>query len=230
MSVTLLDYGAGNVRSVRNAIRKLGITVQDVQDPEDIFTAEKLIFPGVGSFGSVMDRLQMLGYVEPLQRRIRENKHFLGICVALQALYEGSEESPGVAGLGILPGQVLRFPAGELAVPQIGWNGIRIHKESPLFEDYNGEKLYFVHSYHAPVGSTSTDWTLATTDYGVEFVSAVSHKNVAAFQFHPEKSGEAGLKILNQYLTRKDLIEVRGAGVVIDPKKNTHGQAYYCLS
>jgi glutamine amidotransferase/cyclase len=219
MSVTLLDYGAGNVRSVRNAIRKLGMTVQDVQAPEDIFTAEKLIFPGVGSFGSVMDRLQVLGYIEPLQRRIRENKHFLGICVALQALYEGSEESPGVAGLGILPGQVLRFPAGELAVPQIGWNGIRLHKQSPLFEDYNGEKLYFVHSYHAPVSSTSSDWTLATTDYGVEFVSAVSHKNVAAFQFHPEKSGEAGLKILNQYLTRKDLIEVRGAGIVVDPAK-----------
>lgn len=209
MKVTLLDYGAGNVRSVRNAINKLGMSVVDVQQPEDILTAEKLIFPGVGSFGLVMDRLKESGYIEPLQRRIRENKHFLGICVALQALYEGSEETPGVHGLGILPGKVMRFPAGKLSVPQIGWNGIKLHKESSLFSEYNEEKLYFVHSYHVPVDLTS-NWTLATTDYGVEFVSAVSYKNVAAFQFHPEKSGEAGLKILNQYLTRKESIEVDG--------------------
>jgi len=209
MNVTLLDYGAGNVRSVRNAIKKLGMSVVDVKQPEDILTAEKLIFPGVGSFGLVMDRLKESGYIEPLQRRIRENKHFLGICVALQALYEGSDESPGVHGLGILPGKVIRFPAGKLSVPQIGWNGIKLHKESSLFSEYNDEKLYFVHSYHVPIDLTS-DWTLATTDYGIEFVSAVSHKNVAAFQFHPEKSGEAGLKILNQYLTRTESIEVEG--------------------
>jgi imidazole glycerol phosphate synthase glutamine amidotransferase subunit len=210
MNVTLLDYGAGNVRSVRNAIKKLGMSVVDVKQPEDILTAEKLIFPGVGSFGLVMDRLKESGYIEPLQRRIRENKPFLGICVALQALYEGSDESPGVHGLGILPGKVIRFPAGKLSVPQIGWNGIKLHKESSLFSEYNEEKLYFVHSYHVPIDLTS-DWTLATTDYGVEFVSAVSHKNVAAFQFHPEKSGEVGLRILNQYLTRTESIEVDGA-------------------
>lgn len=207
MKVSLLDYGAGNVRSVRNAIKKLGMSVVDVKRPEDILSADKLIFPGVGSFGLVMDRLKESGYIEPLQRRIKENKHFLGICVALQALYEGSEESPGVAGLGVLPGTVSRFPAGNLSVPQIGWNGIRLHKSSPLFSQYNGEKLYFVHSYHVPVDSSS-DWTLATTDYGIEFVSAVAHGNVAAFQFHPEKSGEAGLKILNQYLKRKESLEI----------------------
>ena len=207
MNVSLLDYGAGNVRSVRNAIKKLGMSVVDVKRPEDILSAEKLIFPGVGSFGLVMDRLKESGYIEPLQRRIKENKHFLGICVALQALYEGSEESPDVPGLGILPGKVLRFPVGVLSVPQIGWNGLRLHKHSSLFSQYNGEKLYFVHSYHVPLDSKN-DWTLATTDYGVEFVSAVEYKNVAAFQFHPEKSGEAGLKILNQYLTKKEFIEV----------------------
>lgn len=217
MNVSLLDYGAGNVRSVRNAIKKLGMSVVDVKRPEDILTAEKLIFPGVGSFGLVMDRLKESGYIEPLQRRIKENKHFLGICVALQALYEGSEESPGVPGLGILPGKVLRFPAGDLSVPQIGWNGIRLHKHSSLFSQYNGEKLYFVHSYHVPVDVTS-DWTLATTDYGIEFVSAVAHKNVAAFQFHPEKSGEAGLKILNQYLKRKESIEIAASPIEsVDP-------------
>lgn len=207
MNVTLLDYGAGNVRSVRNAIRKLGMTVKDVQHPEDIISAEKLIFPGVGSFGLVMDRLREAGYIEPLKRRIAENKHFLGICVALQSLYEGSEESPGVPGLGILPGQILRFSEGDLSVPQIGWNGIKLQKNSPLFASYQGEKLYFVHSYHAPLDSSS-DWTLATTDYGVEFVSAVAKGNVAAFQFHPEKSGAAGLKILEQYLTSGEEIEI----------------------
>lgn len=211
MDVTLLDYGAGNVRSVRNAIRKLGMTVTDVQQPDDILTAEKLIFPGVGSFGLVMNRLKEAGYIEPLRRRIKENKHFLGICVALQSLYEGSEESPGVPGLGVLPGQVLRFPDTDLSVPQIGWNGIKLHKDSPLFKNYNGEKLYFVHSYHAPI-TNLRDWTLATTDYGREFVSAVAKGNVAAFQFHPEKSGEAGLKIFEQYLTSRENVEITDRG------------------
>ncbi|PHR29061.1 MAG: imidazole glycerol phosphate synthase HisHF [Desulfotalea sp.] len=215
MKITLLDYGAGNVRSVRNAIKKLGMSVVDVRRPEDILSAEKLIFPGVGSFGLVMDRLRESGYIEPLQRRIKENKHFLGICVALQALYEGSEESPGVAGLGILPGKVVRFSGGGLSVPQIGWNGVRQHKESPLFADYNGEKLYFVHSYHVPI-ELKNDWTLTSTDYGVEFISAVAHKNVTAMQFHPEKSGEVGLRILNNYLTKRESVEIRGPVDSID--------------
>lgn len=200
MVVTLLDYGAGNVRSVRNALRELGHTVKNVQTPEDIITAEKLIFPGVGSFGLVMHRLNEAGYVEPLRRRIQENKPFLGICVALQALCEGSEESPGVSGLGIIPGQVIRFPETELSVPQIGWNGIRIQKDSRLFNGYKNEKLYFVHSYHVPVTEGTRDWALTLTHYGHEFVSAVERGNISAFQFHPEKSGMAGLSILNNFL------------------------------
>lgn len=209
MVITLLDYGAGNVRSVRNAIRKLGCSVKDVQSPEDILTAEKLIFPGVGSFGLVMDRLRESGYIEPLKQRIAENKSFLGICVALQALYEGSEESPGVAGLGIIPGQVMRFATRDLAVPQIGWNGIRLVKQSPLLTGYQNEKLYFVHSFHAQVAEESRDWLLAVTDYGQEFVSAVGKGNVTAFQFHPEKSGAAGLRILERFLdTSAETIQV----------------------
>ncbi len=124
--ITLLDYGAGNIRSVRNAIRKFGIEVKDVKKPADILTADKLIFPGVGSFGLVMSRLAEMGYIEPLIKRIGEDKPFLGICVALQTLYEGSEESPGIPGLGIIPGLIKRFPAGELSVPQIGWNNIQL--------------------------------------------------------------------------------------------------------
>jgi glutamine amidotransferase/cyclase len=202
MQITLLDYGAGNVRSVRNAIRKLGYSVQDVRSPEDILTAEKLIFPGVGSFGLVMSRLQERGYVEPLKKRLLENKPFLGICVALQALYEGSEESPGVAGLGIIPGQVVRFSNKAYSVPQIGWNGIRLRKKSPLLNGYENDKLYFVHSYHGQVENTEKEWLLAVTDYGTEFVSAVERGNISAFQFHPEKSGKAGLKILGNFLLR----------------------------
>ncbi len=204
MVVTLLDYGAGNVRSVRNALCELGHTVENVKNAEDIITAEKLIFPGVGSFGLVMHRLQESGYVEPLRQRIRENKPFLGICVALQALFEGSEESPGVPGLGIIAGQVVRFAETELSIPQIGWNGIRLQKESKLFRGYKDEKLYFVHSYHASVSPATKDWALALTDYGYPFVSAVEKGNVSAFQFHPEKSGKAGLKILNNFLTSEE--------------------------
>ncbi len=198
--ITLLDYGAGNVRSVRNAIRKLGYTVQDVQSPADILNAERLIFPGVGSYGSVMQSLQRDGFVEPLVERIRSDKPLLGICVALQVLFEGSEESPGVAGLSVLKGQIKRFAESELSVPQMGWNGVNLHRESPLFAEYNGEKLYFVHSYRATLEDADQEWLLSTTNYGEEFVSGLQKGNVTAFQFHPEKSGEAGLAILGNYL------------------------------
>jgi len=199
--ITLLDYGAGNVRSVRNAIRKLGYEVQDVKNASDIINAERLIFPGVGSYGSVMDRLREDGVVDALVERIHSDKPFFGICVALQTLFEGSEESPGVAGLSILKGQVKRFAqSADLSVPQIGWNGVNLHKKSPLFTGYNDEKLYFVHSYRTTLEEKDSDWLLTTTNYGEEFVSSVQKGNVAACQFHPEKSGTAGLNILKNYL------------------------------
>ena len=200
--ITLLDYGAGNVRSVRNAIRKLGFEVRDVERPEDILSADKLIFPGVGNFGVVMERLRQKGYVEPLRQRIKENKPLLGICVALQALFEGSEEAPGVAGLGIISGQIKRFSTPHLSVPQIGWNGLKIHKNSGIFSGYKGEKLYFVHSFYATITDENRDWILSTTDYGNEYISGVARGNVTAFQFHPEKSGKAGLNILHNFLKK----------------------------
>ena len=200
-AVTLLDYGAGNVRSVRNAIGELGCEVRDVARPEDIGKAARLVFPGVGSFGSAMRRLEADGYVEPLKEYLRSGRPFLGICLGLQTLFEGSEESPGVPGLGIIPGEIRRFDDPALSVPQIGWNGVNLWRESPLFRGYGGEKLYFVHSFRATISDENRDWVLTSTDYGSEFISGVQKGNVAAFQFHPEKSGDAGLGILGNFLS-----------------------------
>jgi len=219
--VTLLDYGAGNIRSIRNAISKLGVTVKDVEKPEDIISAEKLIFPGVGSFGLVMSRLRDRGYAESLIQRINENKPFLGICVALQVLYEGSEESPEVPGLGVIPAKIKKIPENELSVPQIGWNGIRLRKVSPLLDGYDGEKLYFVHSYYGSSNSQIEDWVLATTDYGINFVSAVMKGNITAFQFHPEKSGNIGLKILGNFLHPSESTSIQSPDLKYNNNQNT---------
>ncbi|OGR05650.1 MAG: imidazole glycerol phosphate synthase, glutamine amidotransferase subunit, partial [Deltaproteobacteria bacterium RIFOXYD12_FULL_53_23] len=208
MDITLLDYGAGNVRSVRNAIKKLGFTVTDAKTPADILTAEKLIFPGVGSFGSAMQRLHQYGFVEPLLAYLRADRPFLGICLGLQTLFEGSDEALGVAGLGIIKGQVRRFTNKTLAVPQIGWNGVIIRKPSQLLAGFNTEKLYFVHSYRATIEAGNEDWVLTTTNYGEEFISAVQKGKVTACQFHPEKSGAAGLMILKNFLTAPDLAAI----------------------
>lgn len=219
--ITLLDYGAGNVRSVRNAIRKLGFEVQNVREPEDIVTAEKLIFPGVGNFGVVMQRLVRDGYAEKLIERIQQDKPTFGICVALQAFFEGSEESPGVSGLGIIPGQIKRFPDHGLSVPQIGWNGVKFHKGSALFAGYKGEKFYFVHSYRATQADANKDWVLTTTDYGEEFISAVAKGRVIATQFHPEKSGDAGLRVLEQFLKTHEQVAVSGSALPSDIMEKT---------
>ena len=203
--ITLLDYGAGNVRSVRNAIKKLGFEVKDVTCPEDIRLAEKLIFPGVGNFSSAIQRLNDLNYIEPLLEYLRADKPFMGICLGLQTLFEGSEESPGVAGLGLIPGIVGKFDESRGSVPQIGWNGINISKDSPLFNNYRNEKFYFVHSFRATANPDNQDWLLSTTNYGEEFISSVQKGNVIACQFHPEKSGKAGLNIFKNFLAAKEL-------------------------
>ena len=199
--ITLLDYGAGNVRSVINAIEKLGETVKVVAGPEEIQAADKLVFPGVGSFGSMMQILREKRFIEPLLAFLNSGRPFLGICVGMQALFAGSEESPEADGLGFLPGRVKRFTV-DLAVPHIGWNGISVKQPTDLFCGLTGEeKFYFVHSYHAVADDPNT--VLTTTDYGYPFVSAVQQGNVLGTQFHPEKSGKSGLKILENFI-RKD--------------------------
>ena len=196
--ITLLDYGAGNVRSVINAIESLGETVKIVSSGADILAAEKMVFPGVGAFGNMMQILHRKGLVEPLKAYLGSNRPFLGICLGLQALFDASEEAPGCEGLGIIPGVVKRF-ALELAVPHIGWNGINIRKPSKIFDQLEGnEKFYFVHSYY--VAPLDASVALTTTDYGDRFVSSIQRGNIIATQFHPEKSGRAGLRLLKNFL------------------------------
>ncbi len=196
--IVLLDYGAGNVRSVINAIEKSGESVKLATSPSDITSAERLVFPGVGSFGNMIHILRDKGYLEPLQRYLQSGRHFLGICLGLQALFEGSDEAPEMQGLSILTGRIKRFET-ELAVPHIGWNGIKAKQPSRIFQDLTGEeKFYFVHSYHVTTDDESA--ILTTTDYGYEFVSAVQHGNIIGTQFHPEKSGSSGLTVLQNFL------------------------------
>ena len=196
--IALLDYGAGNVRSVINALESLGETVKVVESGEDILSAEKLVFPGVGAFGAMMQILHAKGFVEPLRSYLQSDRPFLGICLGLQALFEESSEALGTQGLGLLPGKVKRFNI-DLSVPHIGWNGLIIKQPSRIFNGLSGdEKFYFVHSYH--VDTADEESVLTTTDYGYPFVSAIQKGNIIATQFHPEKSGRAGLQILQNFL------------------------------
>jgi len=196
--ITLLDYGAGNVRSVINAIERLGETVRIVEKGDDILSAEKLIFPGVGAFGSMIQMLLKKEMIQPLKAYLQENRPFLGICLGLHALFDGSDEAPDQPGLSFIPGQVKRFET-DLSVPHIGWNGISCRQPSPLWHEFNGnEKFYFVHSYHAvPVTDESV---LCKTDYGYSFTSGIQQGNIIAVQFHPEKSGQSGLRMLENFI------------------------------
>jgi imidazole glycerol-phosphate synthase len=196
--ITFLDYGAGNVRSVINAIESLGERVRVVQSPEDILSAQRLVFPGVGHFGTVMESLRRKGLVEPLRAFLASGRPFLGICLGLQVLFESSEEAPGVPGLGFFQGTVRRF-AVDLSVPHIGWNGISVRQPSPIFQGIRGdEKVYFVHSYF--VDPADSAMVLTTTDYGTRFVSSVQQGSIVATQFHPEKSGATGLTLFRNFL------------------------------
>mmetsp|Transcript_107128 Transcript_107128/g.299249 ORF Transcript_107128/g.299249 Transcript_107128/m.299249 type:complete len:571 (+) Transcript_107128:109-1821(+) len=200
--VVLLDYGAGNVQSVVNAVRQLGYVVRFVKTPEDILTAPRLLFPGVGAFGPCVDALQRLGFFGPLKQYLDADRPFFGICLGMQTLFEGSEECPGVAGLGVMPGVVARFPDRlGLAVPAIGWHGVApMAADSwPLLAEQ--VRCYFVHSYRVPMpASGDAPWALACSEYGERYVCAVRRGNCVACQFHPEKSGAVGLEVLGRWL------------------------------
>ena len=202
--ITLLDYGAGNVRSVVNAIEKLGGNIKMVSRSSDILDAEKLIFPGVGNYESMIRILNEKNYIHPLREYLKADQPFFGICLGMQALFEGSEEDfSGNENLGILKGRVKRFKT-QLAVPHMGWNGVNLKKDSPVFDHVNPDtKFYFVHSYHIVPEDTAV--VLTTTNYDYEFASSVQQGNIIGTQFHPEKSGDAGIKLLENFIYQTDL-------------------------
>ncbi|XP_064937980.1 imidazole glycerol phosphate synthase hisHF, chloroplastic-like isoform X2 [Musa acuminata AAA Group] len=200
-TVTLLDYGAGNVRSLRNAIRCLGFDIKDVQKPEDILSANRLVFPGVGAFAAAMEVLEQSGMAEALSTYIESDRPFLGICLGLQLLFESSEENGPVKGLGLIPGVVGRFDSSNgLAVPHIGWNAVQITKDSGILDDIGRHHVYFVHSYRVIPSDANWDWVSSVCNYGDSFISSITRGNVHAVQFHPEKSGDVGLSILRKFL------------------------------
>ncbi|KHG08461.1 hypothetical protein F383_14719 [Gossypium arboreum] len=200
--VTLLDYGAGNVRSVRNAIRYLGYEIEDVRTPKDILNADRLIFPGVGAFASAMDVLTKTGMAEALCAYIENDRPFLGICLGLQLLFESSEENGPVNGLGLIPGVVGRFNSlNGFRVPHIGWNALQIAKDSEILDDIGDRHVYFVHSYRAMPSNDNKEWVSSTCNYGDDFIASIRRGNVHAVQFHPEKN--VGLSVLRRFLNPK---------------------------
>ena len=197
--IALIDYDAGNMKSVEKALQLLGQETVVTRDPDEIYRAEGVILPGVGSFGDAMENLRRFGLVEVIRRVTEQGTPFLGICLGLQLLFESSEESPGVEGLGLLPGKILRIPAGEgRKIPHMGWNDITFPHPGRLFAGVAEHSyVYFVHSYYLKAEDPSI--VTAVTRYGTGIHASVEKGNVFACQFHPEKSSDVGLQILKNF-------------------------------
>ena len=199
--IAIVDYGMGNLRSVKKAFESLGFLPTVTRNPEEILNSGGLVLPGVGAFGDCMKNLEEFGLVDPIKSFINTGEPFLGICLGLQLLFEESEESPGVNGLGILKGKVVRFPRldeDRLKVPHMGWNQVEVERALSVLKGIPaGSWFYFVHSYFPePEDSTVI---AGITHYGIEFTSAIETDNIFACQFHPEKSSTLGLKILQNF-------------------------------
>ncbi len=194
--ITIIDYGMGNLYSVANALRNIGAEPVVTSDATVIAQAEKVILPGVGAFGDCMANLEKSGLIPVIKEHLNSGKPFLGICLGMQLLFEGSEESPDVPGLGFFKGQVKYLKTNE-KVPHMGWNKLTLRTPSPVLAQSEGEYVYFVHSYHC----VPDDPTLVTAvcDYGMEVTASVGRGNVQALQFHPEKSSRAGMAILKAF-------------------------------
>lgn len=197
--IAIIDYDAGNLRSVEKALLHIGEECVVTRDPRQILEADKVILPGVGAFQDAMQNLQKFGLVSVIREAVAADKPFLGICLGLQLLFASSEENPGVQGLGLLPGRVVRIPAAEgLKIPHIGWNSIEVNPTSRLLHGIPcGSYVYFVHSYYLQAYDEAI--VAATTEYGVHIHAAVERGNLFATQFHPEKSGTLGLQILRNF-------------------------------
>jgi len=197
--VTVIDYGAGNLRSVANAISSVGCSVIITDKPADILSAKVLILPGVGSAGATMKSLEKLGLVQPIRDYIAEDRPFLGICIGLQVLLSEAEEGGMQRCIGVIEGNVRMIKADGLKIPHIGWNQVDIGREHPVFEGINkGTNFYFVHSYYAAPLNKAV--ILGTTEYGISFPSVLQQGRLLATQFHPEKSGLCGLALLQRWL------------------------------
>lgn len=198
--IVMIDYDAGNIKSVEKALLYLGQKAVITRDPETILRADGVILPGVGAFGDAMEKLHTYGLVQVIRQCVQENKPFLGICLGLQLLFESSEESPGVDGLGLLRGKVVKLPVKTgLKIPHIGWNDLKFPNTGRLFQGIkDGVFVYFVHSYY--LMAEEPDIVTATTEYGTVIHASVEKGNVFACQFHPEKSSETGLRILRNFV------------------------------
>jgi glutamine amidotransferase len=194
-SITLVDYGASNMRSVQRALEAVGQQPIVTSNAREIDAAEAIVLPGVGSAQDAMRAIKRLGLVTPLQAYAASGRPFLGVCVGLQLLFEASDEGGGVECLGILPGVVRRFPSlPGLKIPQIGWNAVQLKYDHPLVRGIpSGSYFYFVHSYYAE--PAEDEMTLGAAEYGVDFAALVAYENVVATQFHPEKSADLGLRL-----------------------------------
>ena len=198
--VAIIDYDAGNIKSVEKALLHLGEEVIITRDREQILNSDKVILPRVGAFGDAMEKLRSYGLDKVIYEVVERKIPFLGICLGLQLLFEKSDETPGVKGLGILPGEILRIPDKEgIKIPHMGWNSVKIKENARIFKDVPQDSyVYFVHSYYLKAGREED--VAATTEYSTLIHAAVEHDNVFACQFHPEKSSEIGLKILKNFV------------------------------
>lgn len=199
--IAIIDYDAGNIMSVKKALEFLGTEAVITRDKDILLSADKVILPGVGAFGDAMEKLNSYGLVSIIHEIVDKGTPFLGICLGLQLIFESSDEAPGVKGLSLLPGKIVKFDSqnGQLKVPQIGWNSLSFPKESKLFNGIkDGDYVYFVHSYYLQAGNPND--VAARSEYGIPFDAAVESGNVYACQFHPEKSSDVGLKILKNFI------------------------------
>ena len=196
--VAIIDYGAGNLHSVKNALNFLGADSVITRDKDEILSADHVILPGVGSFGDAMECINNSGLTDTIRKAADGSRPFLGICLGLHLLFEKSEESPEANGLGIFKGSVVKIPDCGLKIPHIGWNSIKLAKESRILPDSN-EFMYFVHSYY--IKPLDDDIVSSHTVYGEKLAVSIESGNVFAVQFHPEKSGDAGLSILKKFIS-----------------------------
>lgn len=198
--IAVIDYDAGNIKSVEKALMYLGQDVKVTRDEKVILSADRVILPGVGAFGDAMRKIQSYGLKLVIKDVVRQGTPFLGICLGLQLLFEDSEETPGVKGLQLLPGSIRRIPDGEgLKIPHMGWNSLDIREGASLFKGIKGHPyVYFVHSYY--LSAKNEEDVAASTFYSTRIHASVEHGNIFACQFHPEKSGEVGLKILDNFI------------------------------